>query len=38
MEALEIVGLAIVVIAALALGAIWTTAVVHWFRATPPIH
>jgi hypothetical protein len=37
MEALEIVVLAIIVIAALALGAIWTTAAVHWFRTTRPI-
>ena len=37
MEALEIVALAVVVIAILGLGAIWMATVVHWFRTTHPI-
>jgi hypothetical protein len=37
MEVLEIVSLAIVVIAALVVGAIWTTTVLHWLRTTRPI-
>jgi len=37
MEALEIVVLVVIVIAALGLGAIWTATVVHWFRTTHPI-
>jgi hypothetical protein len=37
MEALEIVALAVIVIATLGLGAIWTATVVHWFRTTHPI-
>jgi len=37
MEALEVVLLVVIVIAALTLGAIWTSAVVHWLRSTHPI-
>ena len=37
MEALEIVALVVIVIAALGLGAIWTATVVHWFRTNHPI-
>jgi hypothetical protein len=37
MEALEIVALVVIVIAALGLGAIWTATVVHWFRTTNPL-
>jgi hypothetical protein len=37
MEALEIVALVVIVIAALGLGGIWTAAVVHWFRTTHPL-
>jgi hypothetical protein len=34
MEGLEIVLLAVILIAALILGAIWTATVVHWLRST----
>jgi hypothetical protein len=37
MEALEIVALAVIVIAILGLGAIWTAAVVRWIRTTRPL-
>jgi hypothetical protein len=37
MEALEIVSLVAILIAALVLGAVWTTAVLHWLRSTRPI-
>jgi hypothetical protein len=37
MEALEIVSLAAILVAALVLGAIWTTTVIHWLRTTRPI-
>jgi hypothetical protein len=37
MEVLEIVSLAVVLIAALILGAIWTVAVIHWLRSTDPL-
>ena len=36
MEALEIVALAVVSIATLGLGAIWTATVVHWLLDHPP--
>jgi hypothetical protein len=37
MEALEIVSLVAILIAALVLGAVWTTTVLHWLRSTRPI-
>jgi hypothetical protein len=37
MEALETVALAVIVIATLGLGAIWTATVIHWLRTTHPI-
>jgi hypothetical protein len=36
MEVLETVSLAVILIAALALGAIWTATVIHWLRSTHP--
>jgi hypothetical protein len=37
MEALETVALAVIAIATLGLGAIWTATVVHWLRTIHPI-
>ena len=37
MEVLEIVSLAVILIAALVLGAIWTATVIHWLRSTDPL-
>jgi len=37
MEVLETVALAVIVVATLGLGAIWTATVVHWLRTTHPI-
>jgi hypothetical protein len=37
MEVLEIVSLVVILAAALAVGAIWTTTVLYWLRTTQPI-
>jgi hypothetical protein len=37
MEVLEVVSLAVILIAALILGAIWTATVIHWLRSTDPL-
>jgi hypothetical protein len=37
MEALEIVALVMVLTAVLVVGGIWTAAVMHWLRTTPPV-
>jgi hypothetical protein len=37
MEVLEIVSLAVILIAVLVLGAIWTATVMHWLRSTDPL-
>jgi hypothetical protein len=37
MEVLEVVSLAVILLAVLILGAIWTTTVVHWLRNTQPL-
>jgi hypothetical protein len=37
MRVLEAVSLAVILIVALVLGAIWTATVVHWLRSTGPL-
>jgi hypothetical protein len=37
MEVLELVSLAVILIAAVILGAIWTATVIHWLRSTDPL-
>jgi hypothetical protein len=37
MEVLEVIALAVILLAALILGGIWTAAVIHWLRTTNPL-
>ncbi len=38
MESLEIIVMPVALIGALLIGAIWTTAALHWLRRTEPLH
>ena len=37
MESFEFIVLPVILVGALLLGAIWTTAAVHWLRSTKPL-